>query len=222
MIIENTQVFGFESAIRGMRNPMNSWGKSDSYILDAVQYNHVNENCSNNEKIEYEPNVEKFVLGRNDMELSQKLSKAGTEHCKHLRLINVWFDITAPRYWYLEFDTYKHKENVSCSTMHKIASRYLDETDFCEGVSKDTIETLNSYIKMFNSDLSKEEKHKWFMLIKNNLPEGYLQKRTVATNYQTLMGMYNQRKNHRLHEWREFCKWVLSLPYFKHLTGIEE
>jgi hypothetical protein len=212
MKIENVQVYGLSASIRAMRNPKNSWGLSDSYKLkDHRQF-------SNN----YAENTEEFVLGKKDTELSSKLTKAGTEHCKHLRLTNVWFDVTAPRYWFLEFDTYKHKENVSCSTMHKITSRILDFNDFEKNVSEETIKNINNDILRYQGENNSIIKQEIFLEIKSNLPEGYLQKRTVVTNYQTLYSMYQQRKNHRLPQWKEFCKFILSLPYFKELTGLSE
>jgi hypothetical protein len=200
MKIEKSDVYGILASIRACRNPMNSWAKSDTYI-----------------SWESGSNFEFSVLGEADMKLSQKLTKAGSSHCKHLRLVTVWFDVTAPRYWYTEFDTYKHKENVSCSTMHKITSRELTVDDFEEGVDPETIEKLNELIREYQQTKSDET----FLQIKNNLPEGYLQKRTVCTNYQTLLSMYNQRKNHRLPQWKVFCDWILTLPYFKELTGVE-
>jgi len=214
MKIENTQVFGFEAAIRAMRNPLNSHAKSDSFLL---------KNCFNQPTPHiYESNIEKFVLGIKDAELSQKLTKAGTEHCKHLRLIQVWFDITAPRFFYIEFDTYKHKENVSCSTMHTLMKKHISEQDFeIDNIPAYLIEKINTYIDLYQQTDDVEEKHNYLIACKNVLPEGFLQKRTVCTNYQTLLNMYKQRQQHRLSQWRYFCDWILQLPYFKELTGIE-
>lgn len=211
MKIENTEVYGFNASIRGIRNPKNSWDKSDSKKGDFSILNTQHKNF----------NTEGFILGEADKKLSQQLTKAGSEHCKHLRLINVWFDVTAPRYWYTEFDTYKHKENISTSTMHKITSRLLTQDDFEEFVITNTINDLNEYIKKYKIENDKNTKDILFKLIKDNLPEGYLQKRTVCTNYQTLYSIYYQRNKHRLIMWKEFCNSILSLPYFIELTGLE-
>ena len=214
MKIENTQVFGFEAAIRAMRNPLNSHAKSDSFLL---------KNCFNQPTPHiYESNIEKFVLGIKDAELSQKLTKAGTEHCKHLRLIQVWFDITAPRFFYIEFDTYKHKENVSCSTMHTLMKKPVSEEDFeKDNIPASLIEKINTYINLYQESNDAEEKREYLIACKNILPEGFLQKRTVCTNYQTLLNMWNQRRHHKLPSWQYFCNWILNLPYFKELTGVE-
>lgn len=212
MKIENVEVYGLCSSIRAMRNPKNSWALSNSYKLK--DYLCFSDN--------YAENIEGFVLGNTDAKLSSRLTKAGSEHCKHLRLINVWFDVTSSRYWFLEFDTYKHKENVSCSTMHKITSRILDYYDFEENVSQETIKNINNDILRYQSENNPNKKHSIFLNIKSNLPEGYLQTRTVCTNYQTLYSIYQQRKNHKLPQWKEFCKFVLLLPYFRELTGLSE
>ena len=209
MKIENEQVFGFEAAIRAMRNPLNSDSRIKSYD-DPLYWADKN------------ANEERFVLGEKDMQLSQKLTKAGTEHCKHLRLIQVWFDITAPRFFYIEFDTYKHKENVSCSTMHTLMKKPVSEEDFeKDNIPASLIEKINTYIKLYQETNDAEEKRDYLIACKNILPEGFLQKRTVCTNYQTLLNMYKQRQQHRLSQWRYFCDWILDLPYFKDLTGIE-
>lgn len=213
MKIENTQVFGFEAAIRGMRNPMNSWHLSDSKIKcynDSLYWNNKN------------ANIEKFVLGEKDMLLSQKLTKAGGEHSKHLRLIQVWFDITAPRFFYTEFDTYKHKENVSCSTMHTLMNEFISEQNFeKDNIPAVLIDKINTYIKLYQKTNDKELKRDYLLACKNILPEGFLQKRTVCTNYQTLFNMYKQRNQHKLPQWQYFCNWIINLPYFQELTGIK-
>lgn len=214
MKIESTQVFGFEAAIRAMRNPLNSHAKSDSFLL---------KNCFNQPTPHiYESNVEKFVLGIKDTELSQKLTKAGTEHCKHLRFITVWCDITAPRFWWQEMDTYRHVEKISESTMHTLMKKHISEQDFeIDNIPAYLIEKINTYIDLYQQTDDVEEKHNYLIACKNVLPEGFLQKRTVCTNYQTLLNMYKQRQQHRLSQWRYFCDWILQLPYFKELTGIE-
>jgi hypothetical protein len=213
MKIENEQVFGFEAAIRAMRNPLNSWDKSDSRIKscdDPLYWADKN------------ANEERFILGEKDMLLSQKLTKAGTEHSKHLRLIQVWFDITAPRYWYIEFDTYLHKTNISCSTMHTLMKKPISEQDFeKDNIPASLIEKINTYIKLYQETNDVEEKRDYLIACKNILPEGFLQKRTVCTNYQTLLNIYKQRAKHTLPSWQQFCDWIINLPYFQELTGIE-
>ena len=214
MKIENTQVFGFEAAIRAMRNPLNSHAKSDSFLL---------KNCFNQPTPHiYESNIEKFVLGIKDAELSQKLTKAGAEHCKHLRFITVWCDITAPRFWWQEMDTYRHVEKISESTMHTLMKKHISEQDFeKDNVPATLIEKINTYIKLYQETNDTEEKRDYLIACKNILPEGFLQKRTVCTNYQTLLNMWNQRRHHKLPSWQYFCNWILNLPYFKELTGVE-
>jgi len=214
MKIENTQVFGFEAAIRAMRNPLNSWDKSDSRIKncdDPLYWADKN------------ANKERFVLGEKDMQLSQKLTKAGTEHCKHLRMITVWYDVTAPRFWWQEMDTYRHVEKISCSTMHTLMKNPISEANFeKDNVPAKLIEKINTYIKLYQETDDKEEKRDYLVACKNILPEGFLQKRTVCTNYQTLLNIYMQRKAHRLPQWQYFCNWITNLPYFKELTGIDK
>lgn len=157
-----------------------------------------------------------------DIELSQRLTRAGSEHSKHLRLIKVWMDIDAPRYWWQEFDTYKHVEKVSCSTMHKLFERSLILRDFENGLENgeclvDIVVDLNrirkEYLRTKDKDL--------LIKAKTILPESFLQKRTVVTNYQQLLNMYKQRKHHKLPQWQMFCREIESLEDFKSLTGIK-
>ncbi len=202
--LEHTEVFGWEATIRGMRNPMNSWNKSDSYWT------------ANSKR----PFTERFAIGENDLKLMKSLSKAGNDHAKFLRMINVTVDITAPFYWWKEFDTYKVGTVAnSCSTMHKIHERELALDDFShehltpwnETVLKNLIVELNA-----NSDryLQTKEKEDWWQMIQL-LPSSYNQKRTVQLNYQVLKQMYFARKDHKLDEWHTLCDWMLTLPYFK-------
>lgn len=202
--LKNTEVSGWEAAIRGMRNPMNSWNKSDSYWT------------ANSKR----PFTERFAIGENDLKLMKSLSKAGNDHAKFLRMINVTVDITAPFYWWKEFDTYKVGTVAnSCSTMHKIHERELALDDFShehltpwnETVLKNLIVELNA-----NSDryLQTKEKEDWWQMIQL-LPSSYNQKRTVQLNYQVLKQMYFARKDHKLDEWHTLCDWMLTLPYFK-------
>ncbi|KNF08535.1 hypothetical protein CLPU_6c00210 [Gottschalkia purinilytica] len=204
----NTDVYGFEHAIRGMRNPKESWGKSDS-----ITY-------------EFQPGLFKFSIGNADAELSKKLAKAGTEHCKHLRLIQVWFDLEAPRYFWQEFDTYRNVEKISCSTMNKLFERELTIEDFelkdiedskLLDVLQITIDEINDLRYIYK----KSPDDDYLRRAKILLLESFIQKRTINTNYQQLLNIYRQRKNHRLLQWQEFCEWIEELPYFKELTGIE-
>lgn len=233
MKFERTEVMNFEGALRGMRNPLNSWDKSDSY-----------ENYS----VDYEDNIEirypYYRIGAADLDLAQRLIKGGSEHRKFLRQIMVCVDITAPLYWWKEFDTYKVGTTAnSTSTMHKLASTpitidcfemddFTEEVDFPmfyqEPYSPDMY--LSEYWQMFINDLEylrkkyneTKDKRYWKELIRL-LPESWLQTRTVTLNYENLRNMYSQRKNHRLTEWHSFCNWILSLPYSSQLItyGIE-
>ncbi|WP_291567041.1 MULTISPECIES: hypothetical protein [unclassified Clostridium] len=218
MKIEYTQVFGFETAFRGKRNPMNSWHKSDSFIDTQFE---LNENS----------NIEGFVLGEADKKLSQSLIVGGTEHCKFLRQIQVWADIDMPRYWLQEFDTYKFCEKNSCSTIHKLFNKQAPITlDMFVVCSEDTdiaqslIDRLNKIRGIWLTSTSQKEKDYCLLRAKRILMEGFLQLRTVNTNYAELRNIYHQRKNHRLkEEWQDvFCKWVESLPYSKELITYTE
>ncbi|MBO7171338.1 MAG: hypothetical protein J6V52_00050 [Bacteroidaceae bacterium] len=214
--IENTEVFGWEAAIRGMRNPMNSWEKSDSGMAwcgEIEARNRIGE-----------PDLDGYVsfVGPNDLKLMQQLSKAGSDHGKFLRMINVTMDVTAPLYWWKEASTYRVGVTMnSCSTMHKIHAKEftLDDfshehlTSFMLNSLKGTIDHLNlarsNYLEIKNKD-------DWWQMIQL-LPSSYNQRRTVQLNYQVLKNMYFARKNHKLDEWRDFCKWVEELPYFKEI-----
>ena len=215
--IENVEVFGWEAAIRGMRNPMNSWNKSDSFwTID----------------LEDVPN-QKFVIGENDLKLMKRLSKAGSDHSKFLRMINVTVDITAPRYWWTEFDTYKIGTVAnSCSTMHKIHEKKFTLDDFSQehlGVDEIThtsyLGVLDFVVDALNRArvryLETKDKYYWWQMIQL-LPQSYNQRRTVQMNYQVLKNMYFARKNHKLDEWQEFCEWCESLPYFKEMVINED
>lgn len=201
--LEETDVFGFEAAIRGMRNPKNSWDKSDS-IFDG----------------------DKWCMGENDLKLMKALAGAGTDHGKFLRMINVTVDITAPLYWWKEFDTYKVGTVAnSCSTMHKIAAKEFTFDDFSiEHIIKGTTNCDPAYYGVFEGILfalnearhcflDTKDKTYWWQMIQL-LPSSYNQKRTLQFNYAVLLNMYHARKNHKLDEWHDFCDWVESLPYF--------
>lgn len=216
--IENVEVFGWESAIRGMRNPMNSWDKSDSVYgtywgdIDG----HV---CSDRDG---------FSIGSNDLDLMKKLIAAGSDHSKFMRMINVTLDITAPLYWWKEFDTYKvGTVRNSCSTMHKIHSKEFTLDDFSHehmtshnnALLRDIVDDLNAYRNRYIS--SKETdgmkpKDWWWQMIQL-LPSSYNQRATVQLNYAVLRNMYHSRKNHKLDCWVDFCKWIESLPHAKEL-----
>lgn len=219
ILIEETEVNGFKAAIRGMRNPMNSWDKSDTLY---IPFSHCDE--------ENDLEMAKLcggvapVIGKNDLALMKKLSKAGTDHAKYLRFITVTADITAPLYWWKEYDTYKVGTVAnSCSTMHKIADKAFTIDDFsCEHLNhtsmktlKDVIDRLNVCRRVYNDVKgSKGDKEVWWQLIQL-LPSSYNQKRTVLLSYQVLKNMYNARKNHKLDCWHDFCRWCETLPYFK-------
>lgn len=196
-----------EFIIEGMRNPMNSWEKSDSEY-ETAGYDIVG-----------------FDLGENDHSLMQRLSNAGTEHRKYMRMMPVYVRITAPLYWWKEFDTYKVGTVAnSCSTMHKIAEKEFTLEDFsCEHLStvslnylRNCIEHLNFIRDVYNED--KSNKGAWWQMIQL-LPSSYNQTRNVMLNYEVIANIHRQRKNHMLDEWREFCKWIESLPYSELITG---
>lgn len=210
--IENIDVYGFDAAIRGMRNPLNSWDKSDSGLV-----------VMNPGDVEfgYEPNYE-YIVSENDLKLMKKLSKAGNDHAKFLRMIDVTCDITAPLYWWKEYDTYKVGTVAnSCSTMHKIHAKEFTLDDFShEHLCGMAIATLERVIDNLNLErghyVITKDKDCWWQMIQL-LPSSYNQKRTVQLNYQVLKAMYFARKDHKLDEWRTFCKYLETLPYFKEI-----
>ena len=213
MKITNTEVYGFEASLRGMRNPMDSWHLQDTKRMLGIKGKY---NDFKNNDLSYEA----IVIGSNDMDLAKRLIKAGNEHCKFLRQIQVWADFEMPLYWWSEFDTYKFNTKNSCSTMHKLfnAKKEIELDDFV--YSKEDINTLNFIISELNSLRQKYLETKDFNYVirgKRLLPTSFKQKRTVNTNYAELINIYNQRKNHRLkEEWQDvFCKWCEELPYFK-------
>lgn len=232
--LENAEVMGWEAAIRGMRNPMNSWKKSDSHIcaMDAS----FCMDCKHKEQ---------YCIGPNDLDLMTRLRKAGADHRKFMRMVTVYVDILAPLYWWKEFDTYKvGTVTNSCSTMHKIHAKEFEMEDFStdqlchnafdisgiidvfgDGDGKEmmapiriiemTIEMLNAMRKQYLE--SKDKKYWWQMI--QLLPSSYNQKRTVMMNYEVLANIYKSRRNHKLDEWRTFCEWIESLPYSELITG---
>lgn len=219
MKFDYTQVFNFEGALRGMRNPMNSWIKSDTEL-----------------KWEY-GDIPKIVIGPNDLGLAQRLIAGGTEHRKFLRQIMVSVDITAPLYWWKEFDTYKVGTTAnSTSTMHKLASTPitrecfemddydynlplpLADTDGKEWATGDFIECdLVPWLEQLRQKYNETKDKRYWKELVRWLPNGWLQTRTVTMNYENLRSMYHQRENHKLTEWHAFCDWVKSLPYAQEL-----
>lgn len=219
--IQNVSIHGFEEAIRGMRNPMNSWDKSDSwYGCKYGDYGHTEaSNCGNSCKADCE-----YCIGNNDLSLMKKLVAAGTDHRKFMRMITVYVDITAPLYWWKEFDTYKvGTVRNSCSTMHTIHIKPFTLDDFSHERMKDyIIDDLERTILMLNGlradYLSSKDKSYWYSIIQL-LPSSYNQRATLMLNYEVLANIYHSRKNHKLDEWRDFCKWIESLPYSELITG---
>lgn len=237
--IENAEVVGWEHAIRGMRNPMNSWGKSDSGWDWAGDRD-------DSDSIVVEPSIDGSVemcVGPNDQKLMTQLAKAGTDHRKFMRMITVYLDITAPLYWWKEFDTYKVGTVAnSCSTMHKIADKeftlddfscehLIDEYEVCDICTDEydgpynPKDVLNLVINVLNEArqlyLETKSKKYWWQMIQL-LPSSYNQKRTVMLNYEVLANIYKSRRNHKLDEWHTLCDWIETLPYSKLITGREE
>lgn len=200
--IEKTEIFGWEAAIRGMRNSFNSWDKSDSH---------------------YDSKTGKYIPGPADIDLMDRLSRSGPSHAKFLRYITVQFDITAPRYWWAEMDTYKvGTVRNSCSTMHKVQAKEFTREDFsCEHLSEESLKALDILISTINSARTRfnetKDKDEWWQMIQL-LPASLNQKATVQLNYQVLQGIYETRKNHRLDEWHDFCHWIEELPQSNLIT----
>ncbi len=227
--VEHIQVWGFEHAIRGMRNPMNSWDKSDSHKCEWE----LTEDCNKCNKLSSDntgeclSDREFYCIGQKDLELMQKLFKAGTEHRKYLRQIFVSMDITAPLYWWKEFSTYKigTVEN-SCSTMHRIAVKEFEPDDFShehltDGANDalcELITELNLQRDLWNE--TKEKRYWWGMI--QLLPSSYNQRRTVTMNYENVFTIIHQRTGHKLDEWNTFVRVLKTLPYVKDIAGYEE
>ncbi len=225
--ITNVDVYGWEAAIRGMRNPMNSWNKSDSmFNVCCDNYPDDCHGCpgyENDDLCDRIPtNITYSHIGENDLTLMKKLGNAGPDHGKFLRMITVTMDVNAPLYWWKEADTYKVGTVAnSCSTMHKIHAKEFTMDDFSHehnlyyGNLELTIDALNHAREQFL--LTKDKKY-WYSMIQL-LPSSYNQLRTVQLNYQVLKNMYHARKNHKLDEWRDFCAWIKTLPYSELITG---
>ena len=204
LTLKNTSVMNFENAIRGARNPLNSWGRMDSHT---------------------EPDGS-FIFGPNDLDLAMRLAKAGSDHRKYLRMVFVSVDVTAPLYWWKEYDTYKVATVAnSTSTMHKIHSKPFSMDDFsCDHMTDGTKKFMETVVaELENIRLRfKETKSKddWYDMIQL-LPSSYNQKRTCTFNYETLINIYRARKNHKLAEWHTFCDWIETLPYAEQLITFE-
>ena len=200
--IENAEVLGWEAAIRGLRNPMNSWDKSDSSVVLHTA----------------------VAIGDNDLDLMKRLRNAGTDHRKFMRMITVYVDITAPLYWWKEFDTYKVGTVAnSCSTMHKIHAKEFTLDDFShEHLWNLNLRNLKNTITVLNDAreayIANPDKDAWWQMIQL-LPSSYNQKRTVMLNYEVLANIYKSRKNHKLDEWHDLCHWIEGLPYSELITG---
>lgn len=202
--IDKVEVFGWEAAIRGMRNSFNSWDKSDS---------------------RYNADSGKYEVGPADIELMDRLSRSGPSHAKFLRYINVTLDITAPRYWWAEMDTYKvGTVRNSCSTMHKVQAKEFERADFsCEHLDEESLAALDTLISVMNRARDRfnncgKNKDDWWQMIQL-LPASLNQKATVQLNYQVLQNIYFTRKDHRLDEWHTFCRWIEKLPYSQLIIG---
>ena len=241
--LEHTEVLGWEHAIRGMRNPKNSWERSDSCSVNCVSdpEDYICNTCP--EYCDCDPDVKPFYIGPNDHDLMMRLAKGGPVHAKYRRMIVVYVDITAPLYWWKEFDTYKVGTVAnSCSTMHKIADKEFTLEDFShehlldvegEAIEFDnapgdywnsmalldiTVRVLNMYRERY---LETKDKRYWWQMIQL-LPSSYNQRRTVMLNYEVLAGIYPMRKDHKLDEWHTFCDWIEPLPYSEIITGQEQ
>lgn len=213
--IEKAEVWGFKHAIRGMRNPMNSWDKSDSRYANKLDSQTIQDMIEG-----------MFILGENDLDLMRRLYKAGTEHRKYLRQIFVSMDITAPLYWWKEFDTYKIGTTAnSCSTMHKIHAKEFELDDFSHEHltehSTDILSLLIGDLNVYrNVYLKTKNKNEWWQMIQL-LPSSYNQKRTITMSYENVMTIINQRSNHKLDEWHIFVDELKKLPYVEEIRDGE-
>ena len=243
--IEKVETVGWEAASRGMRNPMNSWKKSDSFFCGSPECCFTDDECN--------PGCagygQGFNIGEADLDLMTRLRNSGTDHRKFMRMITVYLDITAPLYWWKEFKTYRAGrkfgddepsivdegyleydiEMNSCSTMHKIASKEFTLDDFshehllptAKKNLESTIDILNGYRDQYSVDTNPELKKEYWWQMIQLLPSSYNQKRTVMLNYEVLANIYKSRRNHKLDEWHTFCDWIEDLPYSELITGKE-
>lgn len=213
--IENTEVFGWGAAIRGARNPMNSWDRMDSNWGLKEDPSLIN------------PNDDEvyFSVGENDMKLMKNLAKAGSDHAKYLRMINVTMDVIAMQPWWMEFDTYKIATvRNSCSKMHKIHVKEFTIDDFehrgideCGGLTKTVFKMVIEHCNVLRDKFNETQEKKYWRALIELLPEGYLMRSTIQLNYEVLRNQYHARKNHKLVEWHEYCDWIRTLPYAKEL-----
>lgn len=243
--IEKVETVGWEAATRGMRNPMNSWKKSDSFFCGSPECCFTDDECN--------PGCagygQGFNIGEADLDLMIRLRNSGTDHRKFMRMITVYLDITAPLYWWKEFKTYRAGrkfgddepsivdegyleydiEMNSCSTMHKIASKEFTLDDFshehllptAKKNLESTIDILNGYRDQYSVDTNPELKKEYWWQMIQLLPSSYNQRRTVMLNYEVLANIYKSRRNHKLDEWHTFCDWIEDLPYSELITGKE-
>lgn len=226
MKITNTEVYGFESALRGMRNPLNSWHLQDTHICNkilCIECAYNEQGCCKSKGID----IVSTTIGVNDMKLAKRLIKAGSEHCKFLRQIQVWADFNMPLYWWSEFDTYKFNTKNSCSTMHKLlnSKKGIELSDFIyDKMDRQDIERTVTKLNELRDRYLETKDFNYVIRAKKLLPTSFKQLRTVNTNYAELINIYHQRKNHRLkEEWQDvFCKWVESLPYMDEFLNIEK
>ena len=224
--IENAEVTSWEAAIRGIRNPMNSWKKSDSIFVEDGECHDI---CGNSGP--YNGTVTDtetfFEMGEKDFDLMTSLRNSGKDHRKFMRMITVYLDITAPLYWWKEFDTYRVGTVVnSCSTMHKIAAKEFTLEDFsCEHLENSWLAHLKETIRLLNEArdayhwCNTDAKKEWWWQMIQLLPSSYNQKRTVMLNYEVLANIYKSRKGHRLDEWKTMLDWIEELPYAELITG---
>ena len=228
--IENAEVLGWEAAIRGSRNPMNSWKKSDSVFIDEEgDWYTISGDSGPFKNVDgFSTDGEQVYIGPNDLDLMTRLRNAGTDHRKFMRMITVYLDITAPLYWWKEFDTYKVGTVAnSCSTMHKIHAKVFTLEDFshehllptAKKNLESTIDILNGYRDQYNVDTNPEVKKEYWWQMIQLLPSSYNQRRTVMLNYEVLANMYKSRKDHRLDEWHTLCDYIEQLPYSELITG---
>ena len=212
--IENVEVVGWEHAIRGMRNPLNSWDKSDSFWQAELK----------TEDMQEFPISPEYIVGRKDLDLMKRLVSAGTDHRKFMRMIVVYVDVTAPLYWFKEMDTYKvGTVRNSCSTMHTITQKEFTLDDFSTEYLKGNCYSHSLFCEIINAlnfhrnlYLETKDKYYWWQIIQI-LPSSYNQRATLMLNYEVLANIYHSRKNHKLDCWRTFCEWIETLPYAKEL-----
>lgn len=233
MEFKNTEVMGFRHALRGMRNPLESWDKSDSGVCKGGDAGIGCRNCANVRKCDHEYD-DSYQIGKKDLELAQRLVSAGNEHRKFMRQILVSIDITAPLYWWKEFDTYKVGTVAnSTSTMHKLVTTPITLECFeCDDISRDLLwdaqsdcsveDNIIPFLENLRTSYLQTKDYKFWKELIRWLPESWLQTRTITLNYENLRNMYFQRKNHKLTEWsRTFCDWIESLPYAEELIMYE-